>query len=148
MNHHRFAVDLNHAARGFTYAKNQMGQLRTPGADQPGQPDDLAGTYLQAARLDFFAIRQVMHVETRTTQRDIALFVKQVAERTAHHHAHQLGGIQFVARQAADVLPVTQDAHAVRKLIHFRHAMADVDDCHPLIAQAQNQFKQAMGFTR
>ena len=79
MDHHRFAVHLNHAAGGFAHAEDQLRQLRTPGADQPCQPDDFTGANLQTARLHFFAIREVMHVQTRAAERNIALFVEQVA---------------------------------------------------------------------
>ena len=148
MDHHRFAVDLDHAAGGFAHAEDQLRQLGATGPDQPRQPDDFTGANLQTARQHFFAICQVVHVQTRAAERNIALFVKQIAERAAHHHAHQLRGIQLVARQAADVQPVAQDADAVRELIHFRHPVADVDNRHPFIAQAQNQFEQTVGFAR
>ncbi|MNV39983.1 hypothetical protein D3C71_1315820 [compost metagenome] len=78
VDHHRFAVDFNHAARGFAYAEDQLRQLRTPGPNQPGQPDNFTGSHLQTARLHFFAVGQVMDVQARTSQRDIALFIKQV----------------------------------------------------------------------
>lgn len=53
VDHHRFAVHLNHAAGGFAHAEDQLRQLRTPGADQPCQPDDFTGANLQTARLHF-----------------------------------------------------------------------------------------------
>ena len=106
VDHHRFAVHLNHAAGGFAHAEDQLRQLGTPGPDQPCQPDDFTGAHLQTARLYFFAVGEVVDVKTRAAEGNIALFVKQIAERTAHHHAHQLGGVEPVARQAADVLPV------------------------------------------
>ena len=44
--------------------------------------------------------------------------------------------------------PSRRNADAVRKFIHFRHAVADIDDRHPFIAQAQNPVQTGGGFPR
>ena len=79
VDHHRFAVDLNHAARGFARAEDQLRQFGTSGAHQTCQPDNFSGTHLQTAGEHFLAVGKVMHVKTRAAERDIALFVKQIA---------------------------------------------------------------------
>lgn len=33
VDHYRFTVYFNHAADGFTHAKNKLSQFRTPGTD-------------------------------------------------------------------------------------------------------------------
>ncbi|KZQ39234.1 hypothetical protein A3N44_19950 [Enterobacter hormaechei subsp. steigerwaltii] len=43
VDHHRFAVDLDHAAGGFAHAEDQLRQLGATGPDQPRQPDDFTG---------------------------------------------------------------------------------------------------------
>ena len=79
VDHYRLAVDLNHAARGFTHAEDKLCQLGTSGPDQSRQPDDFAGTHLQAARLYFFTVGEVVDVETRAAEGNITLLVEQVA---------------------------------------------------------------------
>lgn len=49
VDHHRFAVDLNHAARGFARAEDQLRQFRTSGAHQTCRADNFSGTHLQTA---------------------------------------------------------------------------------------------------
>ena len=79
MDHYRLAVDLNHAAGGFTHAENQLRQLGAPGPHQARQPNDFAGTDLQAARLYLFTVGEVVDVEARAAEGNITLFVEQVA---------------------------------------------------------------------
>ncbi|MNC82653.1 hypothetical protein D3C75_1362500 [compost metagenome] len=55
-----------------------------------------------------------MDIQAHAAERNIALFIKQIAQRAADHHAHQLSRIEVFTRQAADVLSVAQHAHAVR----------------------------------
>ena len=43
---------VERAAVGLVDAEQQAGDLGAPGAEQPGQPDDLAGVQLQVERLD------------------------------------------------------------------------------------------------
>ncbi len=93
MDHHRLAVNLNDPTGGATYAKNQLRQLGATRAHQPGEADDLPGAHVQADRVDFAAVGEVLHVEAGFARGNVALFIKQVAERTAHHHAHQFASV-------------------------------------------------------
>ena len=102
----------------------------------------------QAAGLNLAAIGQILDPQARLAAGNVPFFIEQIAERPTDHHAHQLRRVELVAHQAADILPIAQDADPVGELIHFRHAVADIDDRHPLIAQAQDELEQALGFPR
>ena len=147
VDHHRFTIDFNHSACRFPHAEDQLRQFGTSGTHQSGEANNFAGTHQQATRLDFAAVGQEVNIQAGFTERDIALFIEQIAQWPADHHPHQLPGIEVIAGQAANVLPVAQHADAIGKLIHFRHTVADVDNRHPFIAQPHNQFKQTVSFT-
>ena len=139
-------VDPDLAAAGFTYAENQLRQLAAPSAHQSGQADDFAGAHRQAARPHLAAVGQVIDRQANLAERDSAILVKEIAQRTADHHAHQLAGVQGVMGQAADILPVAQHADAIGELIHFRHTVADIDNRHAFRPQALDQREELLGF--
>jgi len=62
-----------------TGRENQLRQLGSSGPDQARQPNDFTGTHLQAARLYFFTVGEVVDVETWAAEGNITLFVEQVA---------------------------------------------------------------------
>src|SRR5207249_6550958 len=54
----RLAVDVHLAGVGAVDAEEQTRRLRTPGAEQTGEPDDFAGAYFQIERQHRAASRQ------------------------------------------------------------------------------------------
>ncbi|MNT23594.1 hypothetical protein D3C72_1590170 [compost metagenome] len=142
----RLAVDFHRTAAGLAHTENQLRQFGATGAHQPGKADNFTGADLKADRLHLFAVSQAVQRQARFPHRDALFLIEQVAQRAAHHHAHQLAGGQLVAHQAANILTVAQHADAIRQLVHLRHAVADINDCHAFIAQPFDQLEQSMRF--
>src|SRR5580658_2009002 len=77
-------VDQNLTAQGWARSQNRLRQLRTPGAYQPCQPEDLARPDGKAHTA------HPAHLKQRGCGRRFTLGWEEVADRTAHHKARKL----------------------------------------------------------
>ena len=95
----------------------------------------------------------VAHVADPEDHRPAALMsvVLLLIERrnvASDHHLHQALGRQIGALQGADIAAVAQHADAVGEIVNLAHAVADVDDGQPVVAQLSDQREQFLGLAR
>src|SRR5690606_10204982 len=110
-------------------------RLRATGADEPGEPENLAAVHLKAHIAHALAAPKPLHAQRNRP--DVALHpIERLDARAAHHAPNHLLHRQLKCRARLHHAAVAQDGHAVRDPADLLHAMADVDDAHTLTLQA------------
>ena len=145
----RLAVDLDLAGVGPVGAVEQPDQLGPPGAEQPGDPDDLAVEDVEVGRLQHAA---PAHARSRAApaspERSMSRArraprsprARRVARPTIFVTRSPRG--RSLARVLADQLAVAEHRDPVGDLVDLLEEVADEQDGHALVAQVADHGEQ------
>ncbi len=127
--------DLDGALR-LAQAEDRLHQLAAPGADEPGEPDDLARGDVEVDRVERARKRKAANLERELGRRALTLpLVHDILERVADHQLDQTGPVELGQRPLADRVAVAQDGGAVAELEDLAQPVRDEDHGHALLAQ-------------
>ena len=121
--------------------------LRPPGADESGKPDDLAPPKLERDVGEDASPRKPLSPEDGVA--DLGLLLrKEVVQRPTDHQRHDLRLRQLGRRLRRDVTSVAKHRHGVRDRGDLFEPVADEDDRHPALTQSANGREEAVDFMR
>ena len=92
------------------------------------------------------ATAQVLDLQHRLATCTPGLVLIEVAERSADHHLHDACRFDLLTRQLAHITAIAQHRQTIGQRVHFGHAVADIDDGDPFVAQLAHDLEQGLGF--
>ena len=127
-------------------------QLLLPAARDPGDSEDLSRVGRKADVLQLqnpvdAPYGQAFHLDARLRVHGVGPLDVQHDRMTDHHVGHFLG-VGFGRGHVADELPVAQDRHPVRQLLHLVHLVRDDDHGLAVVAHVAQDGKQLFGLLR
>ena len=120
------AVQPDLAAIALVDAEQDPGDLRPAGADEPGQPDDLAVPDVEGDVAEDAGPGQALDLEEDLADRRLDLGEERHAP--ADHVPDEVGGREVGRRRRDDVLAVAEDRRPVAQLEHLVEPVADEQD--------------------
>ena len=121
------AVSRIVAVLGRRDAEQDLGELAAPGADEPGEADDLARAHGQADVPGHRPPDEIARLEHRRADRHGGLG-KKALDAPPDHHLDEFGRVGLRHRARSDIGAVAQHRDAVGDLEQLVEPMADVDD--------------------
>ncbi|MCY1246109.1 hypothetical protein D9M72_593140 [compost metagenome] len=121
-------VDL--AGRQVLAAIEAEREFAASGTDQAVEADDLAGVNGERHVLEAGAA-QAAGFDDHVARRKMLLVI-DLLDRAVDHQGDQFGVVGLADLSRADMGAVTQHRDTIGQLEDFLHAVADVDDRHPL----------------
>src|SRR5450755_719616 len=85
----RFAVQANFSARRLAHAEQTLGRLRTPGADETVEAENLAAAEFKRDIGELRWVGQTVGFKNRLANGDVA-FWEDLIDRSTDHQAHEL----------------------------------------------------------
>src|SRR5207247_9089478 len=105
------------------------------GADQPGDPQDLAAGHLETDRLAR-ACRGAKTPHPKPTRAGLArAWDVQILETSAHHTPDHAVVVDLLLRQLASASPLAPRHDPVSAPLDLAQAVRDVDDAHAVLPQ-------------
>ncbi len=141
---HRLAINGERAGIRRGHAEDRLCNLGSPGAEQPGQAEDLALPQREADVVIFSAPGQVPEFEHGVAEAGSA--ARRLLDFEPGHEARQLARGHAVGRIGADKRTVAQDGHARADLDHLGQPVADENDGDPAFRQAPDDGEQVFRF--
>ena len=126
-------------------AEQRLRDLGSPGADQAGQADHLAGADLERDVAELARARQLLDAQQLVAGRRRHVLGDVLVEAAADHQVHQRRLVERAGRLGRDVGAVAQHRHRVAEPEDLRHAVRDVDAGDAALAQAPHERVQPVG---
>src|SRR5450759_299442 len=131
----RLAVDRDLAGLRSVGAEDGAHDLCAAGADEAGNPQDLAAIELEMCIRDRAAAIEPLDLEHDVRVALLGKLGRRLEDGPADHHADDLLDLGLGRVDGRDVTPVAHDRDPIRDLLELFEAVGDVDDALPLVAQ-------------
>ena len=139
----RLAVDEELALVRRVEPVDEAQQLGAPGADEPAEPDDLAGVDLEAHVADHRQAPGAAHLEQQAVRPDRPLGV-QLLDLAADHVLDELVGRGRGRQAGRHRAAVGEHRHAIADAADLVEAMGDVDDADALGGEPADDLEQRL----
>ena len=127
-------------------AEQDPRDLRPAGADEPGQPDDLAVSDVERHVAEHAFAGQALDLEEDLADRRLDL--REQRHAPADHVSHEVGGGEFRRRSRDHVLAVAEDGRPVAQLEHLVEPVAHEQDRDPARSQVADDREQPLDLVR
>ena len=141
---HRRPEHRHFSGRDRVGAIDRPRHLRTAGADEPRQADDLARAHAKIDTPDAGGGDQVAHVERHLARHAEVRAIVDDAQRASDHQRDHGFGRGIGGQRRCNAFAVAQNGDPIAEREHFLHPVRDVDDGHTRGTQSADHGEQRL----